>query len=215
MGPFKWCLYVNHVRLHWPREVVLIVKMAFYLFFQKLGGIRWPFSLYVCCVFWPAFGCSPHPKAGWTTFFGRFQPPLFILNLFQWFHAWNQEKTCFFLFSEVFGWFQAWNHWKRYKIKKRLKMAEKNQFDQLSGLHSTQKLVKIHNICAFQIHRLQWAYDTLWSMQPWHTVKGWCFGSISSSIWTSSTEEYLVWHQLLTLKYQPWSLAVNALSPHC
>ena len=47
-----------------------------------------------CCVFWPAFGCCTHPKAGWTTFFSRFQPFLIILNLFQLFHVWDQQKTC-------------------------------------------------------------------------------------------------------------------------
>ena len=46
-----------------------------------------------CCVFRPAFGCCTHPKAGPTTFFSRFQPCLFILNLVQWFHARNQQKT--------------------------------------------------------------------------------------------------------------------------
>ena len=35
-----------------------------------------------CCVFQPAFGCCGHPKAGQTTFFIRFQPFLFISNLF-------------------------------------------------------------------------------------------------------------------------------------
>ena len=25
-----------------------------------------------CCVFWPAFGCCTHPKAGWNIFFSRF-----------------------------------------------------------------------------------------------------------------------------------------------
>ena len=28
-----------------------------------------------------------------NTFFSRFQPFLFILNFFQWFHGWNQQKT--------------------------------------------------------------------------------------------------------------------------
>ena len=46
-----------------------------------------------CCVFRPAFGCCAHPKAGRNTFFSRFQPFLFILNLFQWFHGWNQQKN--------------------------------------------------------------------------------------------------------------------------
>ena len=49
----------------------------------------------VCCVFWPAFGCCVHPKAGWLLFsavFSHFQPFLFIFNIFQWFHAWNQQK---------------------------------------------------------------------------------------------------------------------------
>ena len=35
----------------------------------------------ICCVFWPAFRCLQHLKAGWTTFFSRFQPFLFILIL--------------------------------------------------------------------------------------------------------------------------------------
>ena len=31
-----------------------------------------------CCIFWPAFGCCPHPKSDQTTFFSRFQPFLCI-----------------------------------------------------------------------------------------------------------------------------------------
>ena len=46
-----------------------------------------------CCVFWLAFDCCAHPKADQTTFFSRFQAFLFILNLFQWFHSLNQQKT--------------------------------------------------------------------------------------------------------------------------
>ena len=39
------------------------------------------------------FGCWAHPKAGWNTFFSRFQPFFFISNLFQWFQVWNEQKT--------------------------------------------------------------------------------------------------------------------------
>ena len=79
-----------------------------------------------CCVFWPAFGCCAHPKAGPNTFFSLFQPFLFIFHLFQWFHAWNQQKTSekkkkhsLVHFQTDFCWFQAWNHWKRFKISKK------------------------------------------------------------------------------------------------
>ena len=44
----------------------------------------------VCCVFLPAFRCLQHLRAGRNTYFSRFQAFLFITNLFQWFHAWNQ-----------------------------------------------------------------------------------------------------------------------------
>ena len=57
---------------------------------------------HICCVFWPAFGGYAHLKAGQYTFF---HPFLFISNLFEWFHTWNQQKrseneqkTCFFIF---------------------------------------------------------------------------------------------------------------------
>ena len=47
----------------------------------------------VCCLFWPAFGCCVHPKAGRTTFFQPFLTFLLFLFLFHWFHGWNQQKT--------------------------------------------------------------------------------------------------------------------------
>ena len=46
-----------------------------------------------CCVFQPAFRCLHHLKKGWNTFFSHFQHFLIILNLFQWFQAWNEQKT--------------------------------------------------------------------------------------------------------------------------
>ena len=50
-------------------------------------------TMFFCCVFWPAFRCLQHLNAGQTNFFSRFQRFLLILNLFQWFHSWNQQKT--------------------------------------------------------------------------------------------------------------------------
>ena len=59
---------------------------------------------YNCCVFRPAFECRTHPKAGQNIFSTVFKPFLLILNLFQWFHGWNKQKslkknkkTCFCL----------------------------------------------------------------------------------------------------------------------
>ena len=63
----------------------ILAKLTLYVFLQaKKRSV-----VDVCCVFWPAFRCSQHLKAGWTTFlsFSTF------LNLLQWFHAWNQQKT--------------------------------------------------------------------------------------------------------------------------
>ena len=78
-----------------------------------------------CCVFRPAFGCCAHSKAGRNTFFSRFQLFLFILNPFQWFHHWNQQKRlkknkkkCFFCFlltpqnwSTCKSWSSPWGRW--------------------------------------------------------------------------------------------------------
>ena len=61
-----------------------------------------------CCVFWLAFGCCAHPRAGQNIFLGCFQLFLLILNLFLWFHVWNQVKTS--------------------KQQKRLKTAQKKYF---------------------------------------------------------------------------------------
>ena len=43
-----------------------------------------------CCVFWPSSRCCAYKK---SLLKYSFQPFLFILNLFQWFHAWNHWKT--------------------------------------------------------------------------------------------------------------------------
>ena len=70
-------------------------------------------------VFWPAFGCCAHPKAGKNEFF----------------HPFSNFQT-FLLISGVKS------------LKKSLKKVEngwKKYFDQLSGACSTQKRVKIHN----------------------------------------------------------------------
>ena len=69
----------------------------------------------------PAFECCTYPKAGQNTFFSRFQPFLLILNLFQWFHNWNQEKmsenkttyTCFF---SILSTLQSWLTCKSWSI---------------------------------------------------------------------------------------------------
>ena len=46
-----------------------------------------------------------------------------------------------------FSWFQAKKQLKNIEMNKnRLKMRKKNYFNQLLGVHSTLKLVKIHNI---------------------------------------------------------------------
>ena len=58
-----------------------------------------------------------------NTFFSRFQPLLFILNLFQWFHVWNQNK--------------------------KVKNGRKKCLDQFLGAPSTLKLVEIHNSYLF------------------------------------------------------------------
>ena len=76
-------------------------KEIYNTFFQYVDIVKLPRKLprifkswlCACCVFQPAFGCCAQPKAGRTTFFSRFQPFLFMSNLFQWFHGWNQQKT--------------------------------------------------------------------------------------------------------------------------
>ena len=73
-----------------------------------------------------------HPKAGWNTYFGYFQPFLLIFR-------------CFLCFFYVFQPFQVKIYWKRLKINNKGWQRPKKYFDQLSSECSTQKLVKIHN----------------------------------------------------------------------
>ena len=54
------------------------------------GGIC---SLGMCCVFWPAFGCCVHPKAGRNTFFSYFQPFLYL------FHQDSGNNSTWYCFS--------------------------------------------------------------------------------------------------------------------
>ena len=76
-----------------------------------------------------------------TFFSAVFQPFMFISNLFQWFHTWNQQKTSeneqkmYFDYSSKLVdmqklvhslrgypkivWFQAWNHWRRFEMNKK------------------------------------------------------------------------------------------------
>ena len=63
-----------------------------------------------CCVFWPAFRCCAHPKAGRNLFSAVFQPFLFISKLFQvstsfWVRAapesWSKYTTTTLLFLEL------------------------------------------------------------------------------------------------------------------
>ena len=53
----------------------------------------------ICCVFWPAFRCCTHPKAGRNTFFTR-------------------------SFCDIFSWFQAWNHCNRFKMNSTQKLVK-------------------------------------------------------------------------------------------
>ena len=68
-----------------------------------------------CCVFWPAFGCCAHLKAGRNIFFSRF--------------------------STFFVHFRAFSVISRLKSTKNVWKC----FYQLSGAHSTRKLFEIHN----------------------------------------------------------------------
>ena len=40
-----------------------VFEMKIFIWVQNIIQIN------MCCVFWPAFGCCAHPKAGWITFF--------------------------------------------------------------------------------------------------------------------------------------------------
>ena len=82
-----------------------------------------------------------------TLFSAAFQPFLFILKLFQRFHAWNQQKTSektqenyFFLFLLTPLINLIIKIWRKLTLRKKC-------FDQLLGARSTQKLVEIHNSC--------------------------------------------------------------------
>ena len=77
------------------------------------------------------------------------------LSFFSWFFS-NILKgllifSCFGVmysmcaFSSVSTWFQVWNHWKRFKKKEKGWELLKNNFNQLLGARSIQKLVEIHN----------------------------------------------------------------------
>ena len=125
---------------------------SLYLFFGPsfLSGVN-----FICCVFWPAFGCWAHPKAGWNIYLAVFQPFLFFLKLFQWFHNWNQQKTSE---NEQKTWccllLNAGRHAKAGRLLEGypeivffwLIFCWKKCFDQLLGARSTQELVETHNI---------------------------------------------------------------------
>ena len=95
---YHWLLKIDH----W---LMVSFKEIYNTFFQYVDIVKLPRKLprifkswlCACCVFQPAFGCCAQPKAGRTTFFSRFQPFLFMSNLFQWFHGWNQ------VFQQAFG----------------------------------------------------------------------------------------------------------------
>ena len=100
-----WCCSWGWPSLEWEFGCWILCKVAALLY-----------ALYkiICCVFRPAFGCCMHRKAGGKIFSAVFQPFLFILNLFQRFHGWNQQKTseneqkmCFFLLAPFAG--GPWN----------------------------------------------------------------------------------------------------------
>ena len=125
-----------------------------------------PFHMEVfsCCIFRPAYGCCVYQKAGWNTFFSV------IFNLYSSFQTFFNEflseikkkllktfeKLCFkLLFKADWHANAAWlpegvpriclfsltfftNFW--------LILLKKEYFNQLSVVHSTQKLVKIYNI---------------------------------------------------------------------
>ena len=66
---------------------------------MKISNLTLVAFVILCCVVYCA-----NPKAGRTTFFSRFQPFLFISNLFQWFHTWNQ--LFLFYFKHFFVYFR-------------------------------------------------------------------------------------------------------------
>ena len=46
-----------------------------------------------CCIFWPAFRCCAHPKAGRNTFEGPFSTFFVLFKGFSVIFIWNQEKN--------------------------------------------------------------------------------------------------------------------------
>ena len=104
----------------------------------------------VCCVFWPAFGCCAHPRAGWNTFVQPFSTFFVHSHLFQLFHGCNHWKTSENEPKNIFRQFQGTPQ----GVKQLLHV------DQLWGVI---KIWKKHVFCSFS--------DVFCWLQPWNHRK--------------------------------------------
>ena len=75
-----------------PKTCIPVVSRDYSKKWQRRPSYTQPSIYNLCCVFRLAFRCCAYQKAGQTPLFQPFSPFSFILNLFQWFHAWNQQK---------------------------------------------------------------------------------------------------------------------------
>ena len=98
----------------------------------------------VCCVFRPAFKCWAHPKAVPNNFFSRFQPFLFILNLFQYIF----KKV---IFTNSNGCLDGSEiPWKRFKMnKKSWKQLKKVTQHKLMRIDYSNQVM-----CKWEIHQI-------------------------------------------------------------
>ena len=65
----------------------------------------------ICCVFWPAFGCCAHLKAGPTFFFSHFQPFFLYFKPFSVISRLKSTKNVVALKNRwIISWIQVWWH---------------------------------------------------------------------------------------------------------
>ena len=69
-------------------------------------------------------------------------------------------------------WIEPKNYWKMFEITKKIENSSKKYFNQLSGARSTQKLLKIHNIC-----------HVVPAKRPAKMLKDWMFLIYKDIVW--------------------------------
>ena len=149
------------------------------------------------CVFWPAFGCCAHPKAGRYTFLSHFQPFLFTSNIFgepNHDSVHQRELLCdpFELCS-----FREQSYWN-------ISLQFAKTIARNSEQRSTQKVVEIHDISGTHIIFFSPSFNHIFmNSKVWPKISGIPSFKSDNSIWVFSS--FSAW--CLHFNQTPWNLA--------